>query len=116
MWRDEALLLDMLLAAEKAVEFLGDRSLTEFQADEVLQHAVMRLLTVLGEAARAVSKEYKEQHPGIQWAGIVGLRNRLVHEYFTIDVERVYEVVRSDVPSLIVQLRALVPPDDTASA
>lgn len=111
MWRDEAYLLDMLLAGRKALKFVSGVSEERFRTDEILQNAAMRQVQIIGEAARLVSAEFKLSHPEIRWAEIVGMRNRLVHEYFDIIPERVWEVLESHLPILISQLEPLVPLD-----
>ena len=67
MWRDEAYLLDMVLAARKILKFTEGFTIERFLADEVVQHAVMRLIQILGEASRKISLEYKKGHPEIQF-------------------------------------------------
>ncbi len=111
MWRDDAYLLDMLLAARQVSEFTQGVTWNEFQADRIRQHAVMRLIQIIGEAARRVSPEFTQAHPEIPWRGITGMRNRLVHDYFHIIPEKVWEVVERDIPALIGLLEPLVPPD-----
>jgi uncharacterized protein with HEPN domain len=112
MWRDDAYLLDMLLAARKALEFTHGMSREQFLANEMAQQAVMRLIQVIGEAARQISSGFKEAHPDIPWPGIVGMRHRLVHEYFRINAAEVWLVVDRDLPDLIPRLELLVPPDE----
>ncbi len=109
MWRDEAYLLDILLAARKIGVFTRGYDAEKFAADEVMQHAVMRLIQIIGEAARKVSPEFQEAHPEIPWTQIIGMRNRLVHEYFRVVTEIVWEVVARDLPALIPLLEPLVP-------
>jgi uncharacterized protein with HEPN domain len=111
MWRDDAYLLDILLAARKIVRFSQGYNAAKFAADEVLQHAIMRLIQIIGEAARKISPAYKEDHPQIPWAQIVGMRHRLVHEYFRVETDIVWEVVESDIPALIPLIEPLVPPE-----
>jgi uncharacterized protein with HEPN domain len=110
--KDEALLLDMLIAARRAIEFTRASTFSSFRTDDLVQNAVVRVLQVLGEASRHLSLEFKQGHPDIPWAKILGLRNRLVHEYMAIDYEIVWEVVQRDLPSLIQQIEPLVPRDD----
>lgn len=71
----------------------------------------MRELLVIGEAARGVSDSGKLQHPEIKWDEISGMRNRLVHEYFRIKLNLVWETVKYDIPILVTQLEPLIPPD-----
>jgi uncharacterized protein with HEPN domain len=71
---------------------------------------VCHKLEVIGEAARAVSDAFKEGHPRIPWPDIVGLRNRIAHEYFRLDLEVIWQIVREDLPALIGVVEPLVPP------
>ena len=111
MWRDDAYMLDILMAGRKILKFTEGVSERRFQDDELLQNAVMRQLEVIGEAARRVSQEAKDAHPEIPWRDMVGMRNRLIHEYFRIDVAKVWEAVCDDIPALIAGIEPLVPPD-----
>jgi uncharacterized protein with HEPN domain len=111
MWRDETYLLDMLLAARKVQRFTLGVSPAQFQRDDILQNAVLHQVQIVGEAARLVSPELRLAHPEIPWPAIVGMRHRLVHDYFRIIPERVWDVVVKDVPALILLLEPLVPPE-----
>lgn len=82
MWRDDAYLLDILLAAKRSREFVSDISREDFERSTLHQHAVMKTLEVIGEAARKISQEKRQSHPEIPWAQLIGMRNRLIHEYF----------------------------------
>jgi uncharacterized protein with HEPN domain len=115
MWRDDAYLLDMLLAARELMRFTHGVSFEEFDENRLLQHAAVRLIQVVGEAARNISTEFKQAHPEIPWPGIVGMRHRLVHEYFRVAPDKVWEVVEKDIPSLINLIEPLVPPDQPPS-
>jgi uncharacterized protein with HEPN domain len=110
MWRDDASLLDMLLAGRKAIKFVAGATSETFRTDEILQNAAMRQIQIIGGAARMVSADYKQSHPEVPWTEIVGMRNRLVHEYFDIIPERVW-VIEHHLPPLLSQLEPLVPPD-----
>lgn len=102
----------MLDAARRAFEFVADIDVQTFAASELHQSAVIRQLEVIGEAARAISDETKATNTAIPWSTIGGMRNILLHEYFRVDVTRVWETVRDDIPPLIAALEAIVPPDD----
>jgi uncharacterized protein with HEPN domain len=117
MWRDEACVLDMLIAARKIRAFTDGVTLDRFLRDELMQHGIMRLIEILGEAARHVSEDFKASHPEIPWRQLIGMRNRMVHEYFRVIPAKVWEVVEQELPSLIVRLEPIVPPgsDDRPS-
>jgi len=112
MWRDDAYMLDMLLAARKVQNFTRNVGWEQFRDDDLLQNAVMRQIQIIGEAARKISQHHKDSHPGIPWQAIIGMRNRLVHEYFDIIPERVWEAVETGIPELIRLVEPLVPPDE----
>src|SRR3954469_17783715 len=77
-----------------------------FLSDRTMQHAVIRCLTVVGEAANRVSTETRDALPDVPWGEAVGLRNVLVHEYQRIDLSRVWTIVESDLPPLVNALNA----------
>lgn len=83
----------------------------QFEHDEKTKSAVIREFQVMGEAVRLLSSQAKTTHNHIPWAAIAGMRNTLVHEYFSIDAGLVWDTIKNDIPSLIRQLEAIVPPD-----
>jgi uncharacterized protein with HEPN domain len=108
---DAARLLDIVLACREAQEYTKGISRAEFQADRKLQRALCMLLEIIGEAARAISEPFKAAHPDVPWPHIVGLRNRIVHEYFRLDLDVLWEIAQRDVPRLLALLRPLAPPE-----
>ena len=111
MRHDEAFLLDMLLAAREARKFADDLTFMAFEQNRMAQLAILKAVEIVGEAASRVSPEGKEAYPEVPWPRIVGMRNRLVHGYFNLNLQRVWETVQEDIPRLISQLEALVPPE-----
>ena len=109
---DASYFLDMLIAARKLRTFIDGLSEIDFNQSQLHQSAVMRELLIIGEAARGVSLEGKSQHPEIKWDEILGMRNRLVHEYFRIKLNLVWETVIYDIPVLVTQIAPLIPPDN----
>lgn len=112
MRRDEARLLDIILASRDAAEFAEGVSREQYLSDRMLQSAVCHKLEVIGEAARAVSDEFKTAHPEIPWADVVGLRNRIVHEYFRLDLDVIWHILQNDLPALMSMVEPLVPPPE----
>ena len=108
---DAAYLLDMLLAARDALSFTEGMSYEEFVQDRRTQLSVLKSVEIVGEAAAHVSEDTKRAHPTIPWREIVGMRNRLVHAYFDIDLPFVWATVCDDLPVLIVRLEPLIPPE-----
>jgi uncharacterized protein with HEPN domain len=99
---------DMRLHAERAVQYLDSRSLAEFLHDDMVQAAVIRCVEVIGEAARLVSEETRQRTPAIPWPLIVGMRHILAHDYGTVNLDKVYAVVREHLPELIKHLENLI--------
>ena len=112
MQRDDAYLLDILIAARKALKFLEGMTWEEFERDDLRQNAVMRPLEIIGEAAGRVSQKTRDAHPEIPWEQMIGMRNRLVHEYFRINLATVWDTVHDDLPRLVALIEPLVPPED----
>jgi uncharacterized protein with HEPN domain len=112
MWRDDAYLLDILNAARRIIQYTTGVTEEEFERSNLLQDATMRQLGILGEAARKVSQETKDSHPEIPWSEMIGMRNRLIHEYSRIDLPRVWDTIQSDIPRLITLIEPLVPPPE----
>ncbi|WP_420636629.1 DUF86 domain-containing protein [Candidatus Palauibacter sp.] len=108
---DSAYLLDMLLAARDALSFTEGMSYDDFVSDRRTQLSVLKSVEIVGEAAAHVSEDTRRTQPGIPWAEIVGMRNRLVHVYFDIDLQLVWATVRDDLPALTTLLEPLVPPE-----
>jgi uncharacterized protein with HEPN domain len=110
MRRDEAYLLDILIAARKALKFIEGIDREAFQRNELVQNAVMYPLEVIGEAAARISDDFKEAHPEIPWFKMIGQRNRLIHEYFRVNQGTVWDTIVNDLPGLIEQIEPHVPP------
>ena len=101
MWQDKARFMDILLACREAQEYVRGVTAEAFHRDRQLQRALCMVLEIIGEAARAVSEEGKSANPNIPWRDLVGLRNRIVHEYFRLDLNTIWEIVQRDIPTLI---------------
>jgi uncharacterized protein with HEPN domain len=110
MWppEDEALLRDMLDHARRAVAAVAGKERSDLETDFVLAAALERFIEVIGEAATKISAETKTSAPQIPWREIVGMRNRLVHGYASVDHDIVWDVVSGDLADVIEALEALL--------
>lgn len=107
--RDDVVLLrDMLDAAKEAMSFAQGKTRPDLDQDRKLVLSLVHLVEIVGEAAGKVSKKFQEAHPEIPWPAIVGMRNRLIHAYFDIDLDRVWDTVQDDLPPLITGLEKAV--------
>ena len=112
MNRDQQFLLDMLLSAKIAVSYIQEKSKTDLENDLQLQDAIIRRLLIIGEASNRVSKKIQSDLPVIPWRLINGMRNRLVHEYDDINLNIVWDVIQYEIPSLIRELKLIIPPEN----
>lgn len=108
---DAAYLLDMLLYARDAQDFVAGLTYQDFESSLLHQQAVMKAVETIGEAASRVSSGTRRTQPEIPWSAIVGMRNRIVHAYFNVQLEILWRVVQDELPVLIAQLEPLVPPE-----
>lgn len=104
---DRVRLRHMIEAAESAIQFMAGRSRADLDTDRMLLFAVVRAIEVVGEAASKLSEEFRAAHPSIPWRAIIGMRNRLIHAYFDIDTETVWETTKQELPPILNQLREL---------
>lgn len=98
----------MLEATEKAVGFAGHRTRADLVTDEQLTLALTRLLEIIGEAAGLVTEAVRNNHPQIPWRAMIGTRNRLIHGYFDVDQDIIWNIISHDLPLLIPELRRLL--------
>jgi uncharacterized protein with HEPN domain len=94
----EALIADIYEAIEKIERYTTGISKTGFMADDKTIDAVVRNLEIIGEAANRLPDRITKSQSIIQWKKIIGLRNRIVHDYFGIDVELVWRIIQNDLP------------------
>lgn len=96
------------MAAQGARAHVRELTFSEFTQSHLHRNAVQWELTVIGEAASRVSLDTRVAHPEIAWSQMTGMRNRIVHRYFRIDLDIVWSVVREDLPELIDRIGRLV--------
>ncbi|MFH1716266.1 MAG: DUF86 domain-containing protein [Planctomycetota bacterium] len=105
---DKVRLQHMLDAAVEIRQYLESSTREDLDHDRKLVHSLVRLLEIIGEAASQVSEELRDSAPQIPWAVIIGMRNRLVHAYFSINLDVIWSTSTEDIPSLVTELRELV--------
>jgi len=109
---DPATVLDIVLACRRIARFISDSDQNAFLCDEREQWAVVSQLMLIGEAAKRLSDDSRGQHPLIPWPQIMGMRNRLIHQYDKIDWPLVWMTASRDIPKLLESLEPLVAEDD----
>lgn len=108
---DNARLRHMLEAARDAMSFAADCSREGLDKDRKLALAIVKCIEIIGEAAAKITAETRDAHPEVPWKAIVGMRNRLIHGYFEIDLDRIWNTVQSNLPPLVEMLAGIVPPE-----
>ena len=105
---DKELILDMFLSCQRILEYTEGLSFEEFANDSKTLDAVVRNIEILGEAVKNVSKEFMKKYPGIEWREIARTRDKLIHFYFGVDIDIIWRIVSSDIPSLFENLKAII--------
>jgi uncharacterized protein with HEPN domain len=108
---DAACLHDMLKSAEAVGRYLTGKSRQDYEQDEMLRDAVERRIEIIGEAARRLSREFQEGHPGIPWRKIMATRHVVAHDYDEINNDIIWRIATAYVPDLLEQLKPLIPPE-----
>ena len=108
MRRDEIYLRHILGAISDIETFMEGVSKEEFFENKEKQYAVLRALEIIGEATKNLSKELKENYPKIPWKDIAGMRDKLIHKYFGVDLELVWETIKRDLPQFKDQISGVL--------
>jgi len=94
------------------IEYLIDRSANlskeDFLDDETLKRAFVRSIEIIGEAVKKIPPDYKQKYPHIEWKAIAGMRDKLIHDYFGIDYEIVWDVVTNKIPTLRLKIKEIL--------
>jgi uncharacterized protein with HEPN domain len=98
----------MLDAALEIQQYVQSATREDLNRDPKLVHSLVRLFEIIGEAANQISDELREETSDIPWFIIIGMRNRLIHAYFSIDLNVVWSTSKTDIPLLITELEKLI--------
>ena len=98
---------DIWESIEKIERYTEGMTLGSFQSDEKTSDAVVRNLEIIGEAAGRLPEEFMDRNSEIEWFKIVGLRNRIVHEYFGVDLEIIWQIIKRDFPAFKKSLKGI---------
>ncbi len=105
---DEVRLRHILDAAVEIQQYVQASTREDLNRDRKLVHSLVRLLEIIGEAATQVSEELRDNAPEIPWPVLIGMRNRLIHAYFSINLDIVWSTSTEDISSLITELKKLL--------
>ena len=99
---------DILAAAAKAQSFVVGMGYAEFAVDEKSAYAVVRALEIIGEAAKRIPQDVRDRYPAIPWRAMAGIRDKLIHDYTSVNLEVVWQTVIDDLPKLAPQIENLI--------
>jgi len=105
--RDKLFLLHIRDAIEKIESYMEEGTFSEFARKNLLFDAVVREIEIIGEAANHLSGDFIEKHPEIPWKEITGIRNKLIHDYWQLDLQVIWDTLQKDLPKLKEQILAL---------
>ena len=101
-------LQDIFESLEKAEEFIQGLEFEEFKKDEKTIFATIRALEVIGEATKRIPNSLKNRYPDVPWQEMAGIRDKLIHDYFGVNIEVVWNTVKQDLPSLRPQIKRII--------
>lgn len=104
---DGLLVNDIIINIEAILRFVDNDTYEEFADNDMKSYAVVRAFEIIGGAATVVSEELKAKYPDIEWREMKAFRNRLIHEYFGIDMEFVWQIIKYDLPKNYPLLKAI---------
>ena len=102
----------ILDAAQEAIAFSRGRSREDLDSNRMLNLSLVRLLEIIGEAARGVSQASRANHQEIAWKKMTGMRDRLTHGYYDVNLDVVWQTVTEDLPPLVAQLNKIIAPEN----
>jgi len=98
----------MLDHAKEAANLIAGKNKTELQHNRVLELALIRLVEIVGEASAKVSSETQAKYPSIPWPEVIGMRNRLIHGYDSVDLDVLWDTIEVDLPPLIAEIEKIM--------
>ncbi len=105
---DNGRLQDVLDSIKRIRTYTHEVQAGEFEQDVMRQDAVIRQLEIIGEASRSISVEFQERHPEIPWSDMIGMRNKIAHDYSDVDIAVIWDTVRDDIPQLEIAIVKLI--------
>lgn len=110
MKKDNSIYLEhILICIEKINKYTKGIEYTDFLKNEMMQDALIRLIGIIGEASTKISSDIKNKYTQIQWADIKGMRNRIIHDYFDVRLDVIWDTVIKELPFLKQQIIEIIP-------
>lgn len=109
MKKDDTFYLRHILdAISRIEEYSYKMEYKDFKDNRLVQDGIIRQIEIIGEATKKLSKETREKNPGIPWNDMAGMRDKLIHDYFGVDTDAVWDTVEKDIPSLKGKLKNII--------
>jgi uncharacterized protein with HEPN domain len=109
MEKDDTVYLRHILDAINTIEeYLQGVNEAKFKAMHLLQDGAIRQIEIIGEAVRHMSKDIRKTYPEVPWQDIAGMRDKLIHDYFGVDIEKVWDTIQEDLPPLKQQILGIL--------
>ena len=105
---DNVYLFHIRDSINKILEYTVRTDIESFKSNSMMQDAVIRQIEIIGEASSKLTKSFSDTNSQIPWKNIVGMRNKLIHDYFGVDVMAVWETVKNDIPTLKTNLDTII--------
>jgi uncharacterized protein with HEPN domain len=112
MSRNQEALVDIVEAIRLIVQYVEGVDQDSLVANVEKQDAILRRITIIGEATKRLSKDFREQHPSIPWKAIAGMRDVITHDYDEVDLDEVWTVIRENLPQLLKFIEPLILSED----
>ena len=106
--RDPDFLADILEASIRAQKYISGLDYDGFMSDTKTQDAIIRTLEIVGEATKQLTPELRDSHANIPWKSMAGMRDRLIHDYFGVNLDIVWEVVTTDLPAIEAEIKSIL--------
>jgi uncharacterized protein with HEPN domain len=109
MLRDNESLIDIERAARRILRYTDNISRVELEVNDEKLSAILYQISIIGEATKRLSQDFRQQHPEIPWKEIAGMRDMLIHKYDQVDFDVIWDVVQNKLPELLIQLEPILP-------
>lgn len=105
---DQVRLQHIIDSIREALEYIAESDRASFCGNRLLQHGLVRCIEVIGEASSRLSQSLRDANPHIPWAAIIGMRNRIIHAYYDIDIDLVWKTATEDLPVLLPKVESII--------
>jgi uncharacterized protein with HEPN domain len=112
MSRDSASLLDIARAGQLVLQFAQGLNREQLESDVLRQSAILYQISIIGEATKRLSREFRVQHPEVPWDDVAGMRDIIAHQYDRLDLNIVWQVIQRNIPELLNLITPLLPVQD----